>query len=140
MTKRFAYDETSVPVSRSQQEIRELVGKHNGKGVAFVSEPPMEGFQAKVDIEGTAYTIRIHAELRSSVRNPEQELRRIWRVLFFHLKGIFVAADSGVLGLRELILPYIVTNDGKTIAEHILPKLEAALGDPSRMLPAPRRQ
>jgi hypothetical protein len=65
------------------------------------------------------------------------EERRIWRVIFYHLKSVFEASESGVMEFRELILPYIVTRDGHTVAEHILPKLaEAIAGNPSRLLPA----
>jgi hypothetical protein len=56
-----------------------------------------------------------------------------------HLKDIFEASNSGVMEFRELILPYIVTKDGKTVAQHILPKLDSAInGNPERMLPAPK--
>jgi len=132
----MAYENTVVAVPKSQDKIRQLILKNKGTGVAFVSEPPMEGFQAKMTIEGIAYTVRISAYLKEGARDPEQEMRRIWRVLYHHLKDIFEAANSGVMEFRELILPYIVTNDGRTVAEHILPKLESAIqGNPERMLP-----
>lgn len=135
----MAYEETVVPVSRSQEKIKTLVLKNKGTGIAFICEPPMEGFQAAMPIEGKTYTIRIQAFARDS-RDPDQESRRIWRVLYHHLKDIFEASNSGVMEFRELILPYIVTQDGQTIAQHILPKLEQAIsGRPERMLPAPRR-
>jgi hypothetical protein len=55
------------------------------------------------------------------------------------MKDIFEASNSGVMEFRELILPYIVTSDGQTIAQHILPKLDQAIdGNPARLLPAPR--
>jgi len=66
----------------------------------------------------------------------EQEQRRVWRVLFYHLKALFQAADSGVLTIEELILPYVVTHDGRTIAEHVLPRLhEAITQNPMLLLP-----
>lgn len=135
----MAYENTVVAVTKSQDKIRQLIMKNKGTGVAFVSEPPMEGFQAKVLIDGQTYTIRIQAEIKQGRRDPEKEGRRIWRVLFHHLKDIFEASNSGVMEFRELILPYIVTNDGRTVAQCILPKLDLAIqGRPERMLPAPR--
>lgn len=134
----MAYEQTRVAVPKSQDKIRTLILRNKGTGVAFISQPPMEGFQAVMPIEGKTYTIRISARCKEK-RDQEQEARRIWRVLFHHLKDIFEAANSGVMDFRELILPYIVTNDGKTIAQHILPKLDQAIeGKPERMLPAPR--
>lgn len=151
----MAYEGTEVPVGRSQEAIRKLILANAGTGIAFVSQPPQEGFHALMPLEGKTYTIRIVARRRSreeigkalqrerskevseSVveRYFEQEERRIWRVLYYHLKGLFEAANTGVLEFRELILPYIVTKDGRTIAEHILPGLESAIaGRPDRLL------
>jgi hypothetical protein len=57
------------------------------------------------------------------IKACEQEERRVWRVLFWHLKAMFEAADSGVIAVEDIIMPYIVTPDGHTVAEHIAPKL-----------------
>jgi hypothetical protein len=134
-----AYENTQVAVPKSQDKIRQLIMRNKGTGIAFISQPPMEGFQAMMPINGETYTIRISAYVKEKSRDPERETRRIWRVLFHHLKDIFEASNSGVMEFRELILPYIVTKDGKTVAQHILPKLESAInGNPERMLPSPK--
>ncbi len=132
----MAYEETKVPVWQSQAEIHKMLKKYGGTGVAFVSQPPKEGIEAMVPIEGVIYKIRIQAQVPAKVRDPEQALRRIWRVIYFHLKSVFEAAASGVLEFREMMLPYIVTKDNKTIAEHLLPNLTAAIdGKSERLLP-----
>lgn len=134
----MAYEQTQVAVPKSQDKIRQMLLRHKGGSVAFISDPPMEGFQALVPIDGKTYSVKIMAKCREK-REAEQEARRIWRVLYHHIKSIFEASDSGVMEFRELMLPYIMAHDGKTIAEHILPKLDSALaGKPERMLPAPR--
>lgn len=152
----MAYDNTAVPVARSQQMLRELLLKHEGSSVAFVSDPPNEGFHARVPIDGVTYTIRVMATMRevkakqikgrhymgrwipprTDTQEREQECARIWRVLYYHMKGIFEAADSGVMEFREMMLPYVVTKDGKTVGEHIIPRLEAAITNPARLLGA----
>jgi hypothetical protein len=134
----MAYEQTSVAVPKSQDKIRQMLIVHKGGSVAFISDPPLEGFQALVPIEGKMYSIKIMAHCREK-KDKEQEARRIWRVLYHHMKSIFEAADSGVMEFRELMLPYIMTHDGKTVAEHILPKLDSALaGRPERLLPGPK--
>jgi hypothetical protein len=134
----MAYEQTQVAVPKSQDKIRQMLVRHKGGSVAFISDPPLEGFQALVPIDGKQYSVKIMAHVREK-RDSEQEARRIWRVLYHHMKSIFEAADSGVMEFRELMLPYIMTNDGKTVAEHILPKLDAALaGRADRLLPGPR--
>ena len=134
----MAYEGTQVAVPKSQDKIRQMLLRHKGGSVAFISDPPMEGFQALVPIDGKSYSIKIMAKVRDK-KDLEQECRRIWRVLYHHIKGIFEASDSGVMEFREMMLPYIMAHDGQTIAQHILPKLDGAIaGNPARMLPAPR--
>jgi hypothetical protein len=140
----MAYEGTEVTIIKSQTQIRSLIMGHKGNKIAFISEPPREGFMAVVNLDGVPYQIKISAELQppkrtlnnSQLRNYEEnELRRIWRVLYHHLKSIFEAADSGVMDFREMMLPYIVTKDGRTLAEHLLPKLKEAIEvDPARLL------
>lgn len=154
----MAYETTEVPVSRSQEGIRKLIMGRKGGKVAFITDPPQEGFTAIVEIDSLPYQIRLLGICREA---PEQKMRtwkgrnvgtkdttdkyrqqyreaeerRIWRVLYYHLKGVFEAADSGVMEFRELMLPYIVTKSGKTIAEQLLPKLnEAIQQNPARLL------
>lgn len=133
----MAYETTKVPVHQSQGDIRKLLVTRGGTGVAFVSQPPMEGLEAMIPIDGVSYKIRITAYVPSDSRDAERDLRRIWRVLFFHLKAVFEAAASGVLEFREMMMPYVVVKDGRTIGQHILPNLATAVeGRPERMLPS----
>lgn len=118
----MAYDSTRVSIADSQSAIRKLVYGHRGTGVIFLSRPPQEGFEALVTLADQAYHIRVMATCKK-VSDREQEERRVWRVLFWHLKAMFEAADSGVIAIEDIILPYLVTPDGRTIAEHIKPKL-----------------
>ena len=127
MTKVLSYDETRVPISQSQMEIRRMIYAHKGTGMNFMSQPPREGFEALVTMGEQGYHIRVMATCRK-VSNRDQEERRVWRVLPWHLKAMFEAADSGVLAIEDIIMPYIVTPDGRTIAEHIAPKLAEMRG------------
>jgi len=126
----MSYHETKVPLSQSQSEIRKLVFSHKGTGVTFMSQPPREGFEALVTMGDQAYHIRVMATCKhqKEPRAVEQEERRVWRVLYWHLKAMFEASDSGVIAIEDIIMPYIVTPDGRTIAEHIAPKLAELRG------------
>lgn len=120
----MAYETTSVPIANSQEAIRKLVKSHNGTGIIFISQPPREGFEALVTIQAEAYHIRITAECRKdSPIGEDKEVKRVWRVLYYHLKAMFEAADSGVIAVEDIILPYIVTPDNRTIAEHVRQRL-----------------
>ena len=157
--QQMAYEHTEVPVSRTQEQIRRMVLENGGSAVAFISQPPSEGFEAMVVIDGATYKIRISAQVKpeppkrvrrrwsgtswvakkSDTDRHEEAARRVWRVLFFYLKSVYEASNSGVMDFRQLVMPYVVTRDDRTVAEHILPKLAIAIqGHPERMLPAPK--
>jgi len=133
----MAYESTEVAVSKSQEAIRRLIYAHRGTGVMLVSRPPHEGFEAMVTIEKQAYHLRVMATCKDVsrdrsgfVRNDsgkakakEQEERRVWRVLYWHLKAMFEAADSGVIDIRNVIMPYVVLKDGRTLADHVIPRM-----------------
>lgn len=135
----MAYESTSVPVARSQEAIRKLIMQNGGNAIAFVSQsdPATEGFEAQIKIQGASYRIRVVASVKPSrtAKEEDQNIRRIWRVLFYHMKSVYESSKSGVLEFRELMLPYIVTSDGRTIGDHIVPRLEQAIsGKPERLL------
>ena len=46
------YEKTHVPVVQSQEGLRKLILKVKGSALAIISQPPSEGFQAVVPIEG----------------------------------------------------------------------------------------
>jgi hypothetical protein len=149
----MAYENTLVAVSKSQEQIRRMILDNGGTGIAFVSQPPMEGFEAMIEIDGATYKIRISAEVKipekkrrsrygvykSDSQISDNASRRVWRVLFFYLKSVYEASSSGVMDFRQLVMPYVVTKDNRTIADHILPNLSKAIsGNPERLLPAPK--
>ena len=145
----MAYESTEVVVSKSQDQIRKLIYAHKGTGLMLLSQPPREGFEAMVTIGDMPYHIRIMATANPRVHDKwgmklsggrldavlEQENRRVWRVLFWHLKAMFEASDSGVIDVRDVIMPYVVMRDGLTIADHVKPKMQELMTcDPSRLL------
>jgi hypothetical protein len=145
----MAYETTEVAVSKSQDVIRKLIYAHRGTGLMLLSQPPREGFEAMVELEKLPYHIRIMATCKDQkkdrhgyIRSPanlekaiEQENRRVWRVLYWHLKAVFEAADAGVIDIRDVIMPYVVLRDGMTLADHIRPQMATLMtSDPSRLL------
>jgi len=64
----------------------------------------------------------------------EQETRRGWSSLCMVIKALLVAVDDGVFSFEEAFLAHLVWGDGKTIAQHLLPKVEAAL-ESGKVLP-----
>jgi hypothetical protein len=145
----MAYETTEVAVSKSQESIRKLIYGHRGTGLMLLSQHPREGFEAMITMQEMAYHIRVMATAKPVLKdkwgyglsatkqaaNTEQENRRVWRVLYWHLKAIFEAADSGVIDIRDVIMPYVVLRDGMTLSDHIKPQMAQLMTtDPSRLL------
>jgi hypothetical protein len=145
----MAYETTEVAVSKSQESIRRLIYAHKGTGLMLLSQPPREGFEAMVTMAEQAYHIRIMATCKDQKKDRngflrsagsyekarEQEERRVWRVLYWHLKAMFEAADAGVIDIRDIIMPYVVLRDGMTLSDHIRPRMaDLMTTDPSRLL------
>lgn len=147
----MAYEDTGVPVAKSQEQIRHMIYTHKGAGVNMISQRPREGFEALVTIKDLSYHIRVMASCKlipernkyGQKRSQNQieesrakEERRVWRVLYWHLKAMFEASDAGVIDIRDVIMPYIVINDGRTLSEHIIPKMPEIMSMPvNRLLP-----
>ena len=147
----MAYETTEVAVSKSQDAIRKMIYRHKGTGLMLISRPPHEGFEAFIDIEQVPYHVRVMAKCKdvSHDRNRfkrtggplerawDQENRRVWRVLYWHLKAMFEAADSGVIDLRDVVMPYVVMRDGNTLSDMVRPRMgELMKMDSSRILGA----
>lgn len=132
----MAYETTRVAVSKSQEQIRRMIYAHKGTGVTTISQRPREGFEALVTFGGESYHIRIMAtcKKKESEKGREQEESRVWRVLYHHLKAMFEAADSGVIDMRDVIMPYVVTPDGRTLSEHVMPRMKEIQSNPERLL------
>jgi hypothetical protein len=149
----MAYEGTEVSVSKSQEGIRKLLLENKATGIAFITQtdPLSEGFEAMVPIDGKTYRIRIVAHVKkvekkarkrrwgtapkSDAQMQDSENRRVWRVLFYYLKSVYEAANTGVMEFRELVLPYVVVKDGRTVAQHLLPNLDKAIESrPERLL------
>lgn len=132
----MAYEHTQVSVDKTQAAIRKLMMGHGASNIAFASslDPRMEGFQATVTLEGKPYGIRVAVPMRDKKNDKlqDQENRRVWRVLYHHMKAIFEAADSGVIDIRELLLPFLVTKDGRTVGQRVLQDIPKMLEAPQR--------
>mgnify|MGYP001616856514 CR=1 FL=1 len=133
----MAYEYTYVAPEKSQGQIRKLLEVHGAKNVSFASQNDpvrMEGFRATVVLENKPYGMKIVVPVheQKNAAKLDQEIRRVWRVLYHHMKAVFEAADSGVMDIRELLLPFLVTSDGQTVGQKLLRDIPKALEAPHR--------
>ncbi len=111
---------------------------HGSANITFASSyKPIrqEGFGASVVLDGKPYGMKVVVPVRQKANDKaqDQEIRRVWRVLYYHMKAIFEAGDTGVIDLRKLLLPFLITKGGRTVGDIIIEDMPKALEAPKQM-------
>ncbi len=155
-----SYSQTTVPVERSQGEIRKLLIRYGCERLAFGEERDDGGQRwAAITFQAKLYAVRMRVPLkalderavsakymraRSKTRDEirvglyEQEERRIWCVLAWNLKARMVAVEEELETFEEAFLPHLLDpQTGRTIYEHLAEEGRVELGAPLLALPAP---
>jgi hypothetical protein len=108
---------TKVPISKSRLEIEAIISRYKADqfGIALTTGKAMIQFRMK------NWMLRFILPLPSTT---EQDQRERWRALCLIIKAKFAAVDSKVTTLEEEFEAHIVMPDGKTMHEHLAPKLK----------------
>lgn len=134
---------TTVAPERSQMEIAGLIRKYGAGSFATGWDGP----RALVEFIAHDRRIRFVLELPTDPnmfkmtpakrqRTPTQardameaEVRRRWRALMLAIKAKLEVVETGISTFEAEFLPHTVMPDGRTVAEHILPRVEQAIHD-----------
>jgi hypothetical protein len=137
-----AYESTTVPVERSQGEIRKLLAKHGASRFEFGEAVDEQGTSwAAIAFALGGRSVRMRVPLkpvdRAAIRRKltrtrtrterdleleaqDQEARRIWRVLAWNLKARLEAVEEGVETFDEAFLAHLLDEQtGETIYEQL---------------------
>jgi hypothetical protein len=134
---------TSVPIERSKAEIESLLTRYGveqfvsglaeqeariqfrakGRYVRFVL--PIPAKTEKRFTHQAKYTYKPRTQMEAQ-KAWEAELRRLWRALALEVKAKLEAVQSGIVGFEDEFMAHIVMPDGKTMAEHARPMIDAA--------------
>lgn len=138
----MAYETTTVPVEKSQGEIRKLLASNGCARFAFGEEMDSAGLRwAAVSFAHAGFAVRMgvphkpvdERALRGKVMRAqrrtrgeielemvEQEAKRIWRVMAWNLKARLVAVQEGVETFQEAFLAHLLDErTGMTIYESL---------------------
>lgn len=131
--------ETTVPVSRSRDEIERTLTRYGATAFASGWQPQaaavqfdMRGrrVQFVVPLPGADAFVRTptgRARSASQARAAmEQEHRRLWRCLALVIKSKLEAIESGIVSFDEELAMHFVLPDGTSVAQRVLPGIEAA--------------
>lgn len=137
---------TTVSVESSQQEIGRILNRYRveeysfgaaqGKAVvAFV----IKDYPVRVAIplpprpaEG-AYRKAGNGKKVPLDKDWEQEVRESWRALALLIKANLEAVERGIVGVQEAFMAYLLTGNGKTVGEIVLPEYEKSLASGGRL-------
>lgn len=145
---------TTVAPEKSRIEIEALLTKFKATAYSWTITPTTATIRFQWSHGGVAYTARLAvaaptfddtfrrlAKVRRHVTNDvvhkeiAAEYRRIHRLLLLKLKGDLVAVTEGLCSAVEVLLPYLETPDGLTVAEALIPRLpELTTRGPARLL------
>ena len=138
----MAYETTTVPVEKSQGEIRKLLAAAGASRMGFAEERGEDGSRrALVQFAIGFHAVRLMVPLKAvderlvrqkfsrarsrtidQVRDElyEQEERRIWRVLAWNLKARMVAVQEEVETFEEAFLAHLLDpRTNRTIFEQL---------------------
>lgn len=139
----MAYESTTVPVEKSQGEIRKLLTGHGADRFAFGEETDSAGVRwAAISFAYAGHAVRMRVPhkpvdervvrakiMRARTKTSddiraeltEQEARRIWRVMAWNLKARLVAVEENVETFTEAFLAHLVNQQtGRTIFEDLV--------------------
>lgn len=151
----MAYEKTEVNVSRSQEQIRDVLTKHGAARFNFGESFMSDGGDGRVGTAGVEFVysdtlVRIIAILRGpdekvikeKVKRAQsrteaqirgefqaQEAKRVWRVLHWVIKARMEAVTEGLETFEQAFLPHIVEPvSGRTLWDIMQPSVaEGAL-------------
>ncbi len=147
--------DTSVSVERSKAEIERVVMKYGAASFASFSSRD----EARIAFEASGRHIIFVLPLPSQdddrfkkipakrrVRRPEQqyaaweqECRAKWRALLLCIRAKLESVEAGIETFEEAFLAHVMMPDGRTIADHITPRIEIVYksGKIQPLLPGP---
>jgi hypothetical protein len=121
--------ETKVPVAQSRTEIDRMLRAWECDGVRWTDD--YKGGRVVLEFvwerEGLAFMARFVIRMPIEGK-PDQEWRRLHRVLRIYLLGQFNAIEAGLVTVDEVFLPFIVGPNDRTVSQQLVPRIHELIG------------
>lgn len=132
---------TSVAPEKSQMEIAALIRKYGAGSFAtgwdgpravvqFVAHERQVRFVLQLPTDWREFSLTPTKQRRTEVaakKALEAEVRRRWRALMLVIKAKLEVVASGISTFESEFLPHTVMPDGRTVSQHVLPLVNAAI-------------
>lgn len=130
MSQRRYAEDTEVPVTRSQGEVRDLLRKAGAGRLAIMDE--VDGSAVIMFEHGNrGYKLAIAADAKA--KNPAQDERRRWRVLVLLVKAKVNSVLEGVTTIEREFFADTILPNGKLLLEEARPAIDQAMGSRSAL-------
>lgn len=125
---------TTVPIGRSQDEIRRLLTKYNANGFAFGEQSQISLVTFEMKGRRIKFIVTMpkqpsESATQSSVKAYEQLCRTRWRALCLVIKAKLESIESGIETFEDAFMAHIVLPNGNTLGKIVLPQISQSYAD-----------
>lgn len=113
---------TKVPIERSRAEIERVLQKYGCDAFAFGWS--QTGAMVQFGYKGRQVKLDIDVPKGEDVRE-QRRARQRWRILLLLIKAQIEAVEIGLMSFEEAFLPWMLLENGSTVAQYMIPQLPA---------------
>lgn len=126
-------EKTKVPVARSKDAIETLVKRHEAEAFGVFEQNGVVKIFFRLSERNILFQMPVPDDLQME--------RSIWRAMLLTIKGKLESADRGIETIEEAFMANVVMQDGRTVAQHARPAIEAHYSGDTEvpLLPAPAK-
>lgn len=118
--------DTVVPIERSKTEIERILMRYGADQFGYISKTDRAVIQFSMKKKMLRFDLPLPTTADASEAYVAKESRRRWRSLSLVIKAKLEAVDSGITQFEAEFLAHIVLPNKQTVAEYLLPQVEAA--------------
>lgn len=127
-------NKTSVPIDRSQAEIRKILAKYGASGFAYGEQGPLSVIMFEMSGRRIKFILPMPTPpsknaTQVSIKTYEQLCRSKWRCLVLAIKAKLECVESGITTLEQEFMAHIMLPNGKTVGEAMLPQIAQSYTD-----------
>ena len=122
---------SSVPVDRSQGEIRKILSKYGASGFAYGEQGDFSVVMFEMQKRRIKFVLPMPQRTSeratgASIKTYEQLCRTRWRCLVLAIKAKLECVESGITTLDQEFMAHIVLPNGQTVGALMLPQIDSA--------------
>lgn len=127
-------ENTSVPVDRSQGEIKKILTKYGASAFAFAESVGKAMVQFEMGGRRIKFLLPLPVYMKEknnkgylySQKNIDQMTRSRWRALVIAIKAKLECVECGITTLEQEFMAHIVLPNGQTVGDVMTPQIQMA--------------